>query len=57
MAWTAGQAGEYEETMRWVEQWINDPWNFASLKMDPIFYPLRSDPRFQALMKIAGMDK
>ena len=53
----AVQAGEHEEAMLWVEKWFDDPWAFASLKVDPTFDSLRSEPRFRALMKKAGLDK
>jgi TolB-like protein/tetratricopeptide (TPR) repeat protein/predicted Ser/Thr protein kinase len=49
------EAGEYEQAMHWLEQGYKDhiP-NLPSIGV-PVFDPLRSDPRYQALLRRMGL--
>ena len=51
-----GLGGSHEEILKWLGQSVaaqDFPAQF--LKVDPAFDPLRSDPRFKALLKQAGL--
>jgi TolB-like protein/Tfp pilus assembly protein PilF len=48
--------GKKNETMAWLEKaYIQHSDTMTTLKVDPVFDPLRSDPRFQALMRRVGL--
>ncbi|HWR15709.1 MAG TPA: winged helix-turn-helix domain-containing protein [Terriglobales bacterium] len=49
--------GDYEQALKWCEQGLSEratviPW----LRVDPLYDPLRSDPRFHALLAKAGLE-
>ena len=48
--------GELDEAFKWLEKALEDrSWWLAWLKVDPLFDPGRSDPRFQSLMSHVGL--
>jgi len=49
--------GDKDQAMTWLEKAIeeHDPW-LTGLKVDPMFDPLRSDPRFLDLMHRVGLN-
>ena len=51
-------AGLYSETLDWLEKAAEDrtPW-LLELKIDPTWDPIRSHPRFIALLKKIGLEK
>jgi TolB-like protein/class 3 adenylate cyclase/tetratricopeptide (TPR) repeat protein len=55
LAYTA--AGDREEALGWLEKAVNEraPW-LPELKLEPTYDPLRSDPRFLALLKRVGLE-
>jgi TolB-like protein/Flp pilus assembly protein TadD len=49
---------EKEEAFAWLEKAQHDRyWMMAFLKVDPRLDPLRSDPRFQALLRRVGLEQ
>ena len=49
---------DYDQTFSWLEQAYKDKSNIMQhLKVDPMFDPLRSDPRFQDLLRRVGLDQ
>jgi DNA-binding SARP family transcriptional activator len=46
--------GEYEKALDWLEELVEHP-SRIFLKADPIFDPLRADPRFQHLLRALGL--
>jgi len=50
--------GRRDEAFAALEQAKEERWYYVGfLKVDPYFDPLRSDPRFKALLKEAGLEK
>jgi TolB-like protein/class 3 adenylate cyclase/Tfp pilus assembly protein PilF len=50
--------GRLDEAFAALEQAEDERWYYGGfLKVDPYFDPLRSDPRFKALLKKAGLEK
>jgi TolB-like protein/Flp pilus assembly protein TadD len=49
--------GDREQAIRWLEkaEEVRDPW-ITSLKIEPMFDPLRSDPRFVDLLRRVGLN-
>ncbi|MDQ3256863.1 MAG: tetratricopeptide repeat protein, partial [Acidobacteriota bacterium] len=48
--------GEKDQALQWLEQaYRNKDWMMARLKIDPLFDPLRSDPRFTKLIGRVGL--
>jgi TolB-like protein/DNA-binding winged helix-turn-helix (wHTH) protein/Tfp pilus assembly protein PilF len=47
--------GDKEEAIAWLQKAYGDHSISTALKVDPIFDPLRSDPRFQALLHRIGL--
>ncbi|MBI4624982.1 MAG: TIR domain-containing protein [Verrucomicrobia bacterium] len=52
------ELGEKERMFEWLEKMVadRDTW-CVWLKQEPVWEPVRSDPRFQALMKKVGLEK
>ncbi len=49
--------GEYETAFTWLEKsYANHEESLCSLKIDPKFDPLHSDPRFSAMLKKIGLE-
>ena len=44
-------AGEYDRALEWLEKLPAEPYGFARLPVIPNLDPLRSHPRFQALLR------
>ncbi len=56
IAWIHAALGERDEAFAWVEKvYPTRPTEFYLLKVRPIADPLRSDPRFQALVRRLGL--
>ena len=51
-------AGDREAALSWLEKAVDEhaPW-LPELKLEPTYDPLRSDPRFAALLKRVGLEK
>ena len=52
-----GALGDVDQAMLWLERAYNEqsPW-IGYMRVDPRVDPLRSDPRFSALLKQAELD-
>ena len=50
-------AGEHEEAIRWLQKAYADPYEFSRIRVSPVYDPLRSDPRFQELLRKTGLDR
>ena len=51
-AMTYGQLNEKEQALAWLEKAYEERnYGMTSLKVDPIYDPLRDDPRFQSLLR------
>jgi len=51
--------GNRDEAVRWLEQAVvdHDGLSITLIKVDPLFDPLRGDPRFEALVqKVVGVE-
>jgi TolB-like protein/DNA-binding winged helix-turn-helix (wHTH) protein len=46
--------GDKEKCLAWLEKAISEHTNMTGLKVDPLYDPLRSDPRFQDLLRRVG---
>jgi hypothetical protein len=44
-----------DQALRWLERAYEEQEGMFSLKADPSFDPLRSEPRFQALLRLANL--
>jgi serine/threonine-protein kinase len=56
MAMIYGRMGEKETALRWLEQAFRDRTrSMAYIKVEPQFDSLRSDPRFQDIVKKMGL--
>ncbi len=54
--WTA--LGEHDRAFEWLNRAIDeDSWFVFHLKVHPALDPLRSDPRFAALLKRTGLEQ
>jgi tetratricopeptide (TPR) repeat protein len=55
--WLYTAMGDTERALDWLEKAYEerDPWGLAVLFIDPISDPLRSEPRFQAIAREAGV--
>jgi TolB-like protein/Tfp pilus assembly protein PilF len=51
-------AGDRDSALNWLEKAVDEraPW-LPELKIEPIYDPLRSDPRFAVLLKRVGLEK
>jgi serine/threonine-protein kinase len=50
--------GEKDQALDWLEKCYEEQDGYSwFLKVDPIFDPLRTEPRFQALLKKVGLDQ
>ena len=50
--------GDKDQAFAWLDQAVaQHSSGLTALKVDPTYDPLRSDPRFQALLKRVGLDK
>jgi serine/threonine-protein kinase len=50
--------GEKDKALDWLEKCYEDQdGNCSGLKVEPMFDPLRNEPRFQALLKKVGLDQ
>ena len=50
--------GEKDKALDWLERCYEEQDGYCwGLKVFPMFDPLRTEPRFQALLKKAGLDK
>jgi hypothetical protein len=51
-------AGDREAALNWLSKAVDEhaPW-LPELKLEPMYDPLRSDPRFIALVKRVGLEK
>ena len=48
--------GEKDQTFKWLEKAYDDRiWLMGMLKVEPIFDPLRADPRFEDLLRRVGL--
>ena len=53
-----GALGDYDQAFEWLGRAIRDHSStFPEYYMEPIFDPLRSDPRYTALLKKMGLEK
>jgi serine/threonine-protein kinase len=50
--------GDYDKTFYWLEQAYKEQSNILQLlKVDPLFDPVRGDPRFQDLLRRVDLDQ
>ncbi len=50
--------GETDRAFEWLDRASEEEaWSQVDLKLDPRFDPLRSDPRFAALLKKTGLEE
>ncbi len=53
-----GRLGEKDEAMRWLEKAYEERSDYLLfLKREPLADPVRSDPRFQALVRRIGLPR
>lgn len=56
LAWACAETGENDQALRWLEKaYEQHSHRLAGLKVNPVFDPLRGDPRFQELMRRVGL--
>ena len=55
LIWAYIGMGNKEQALVWLEKAYSQHSSLTSLKVDPIFDPLRSDPRFQDLLSRVGL--
>ncbi len=56
MIGTYARLGDTEEAFRWLERAYEERmWSIVLLKPEQVFDPLRSDPRFTALLRKVGV--
>jgi Flp pilus assembly protein TadD len=53
--WAYIGMGNKEQAFIWLEKAYSEHSNLTTLKVDPIYDPLRSDPRFQDLLRQVGL--
>jgi adenylate cyclase len=53
------QLGDKEAALRWLEnaRRVHDPGYLGGVLIDPMLDPLRGDPRFEALVNLAGFER
>jgi hypothetical protein len=55
-AWLYGGVGDRDQAMVWLEKGYADHLtSLASLKSDHVWDPMRSDPRFQDMLRRVGL--
>jgi len=55
-AWLYAALGDVDDCFRWLEKmYETEPLPFHALRLDPLFEPVRRDPRFQVLLKKANL--
>ncbi len=58
IAWIYSGLDERDQALTWLELAYEErAGNLLHIKVEPIYDPLRSDPRFQALLKKMGLEK
>ncbi len=56
LAWACAETAENDQALRWLEKAYEQHSNrLAGLKVNPVFDTVRSDPRFQDLMRRVGL--
>jgi TolB-like protein/DNA-binding winged helix-turn-helix (wHTH) protein/Flp pilus assembly protein TadD len=55
LVWAYIGLGNKEQAFSWLEKAYSQHANLTTLKVDPIYDPLRSDPRFQDLLRRVGL--
>ena len=55
-AYNCVAAGDNESALQWLEKAFDEPLELVRIKSLPDFDPIRSDPRFQAILRKAGLD-
>ena len=56
IAWTYMGLGERDSALTWLETTYNERWGHVVFLMaNPVWQPLRSEPRFQALLRKVGL--
>ncbi len=55
LVWAYIGMGNKEQAFIWLEKAFSQHANLTTLKVDPIYDPLRSDPRFQDLLRRVGL--
>jgi hypothetical protein len=48
--------GEYDRAIEWLTTAFNEGNPLFTLRVAPVFDPLRNDPRFQKLLRAAGLN-
>ncbi len=56
VAWAYARLGNADETLDWLEKGCSArPFFLPFIGVEPLFDPVRSDPRFQALLRRIGL--
>ena len=55
LIWAYIGMGNKDQAFIWLEKAYSQHANLTTLKVDPIYDPLRSDPRFQDLLRRVGL--
>lgn len=55
LAYLAASKGEYEQAIKWLEEAFHEhDWSMFWVNIEPYFEPLRTDPRFQEIIRKMG---
>jgi hypothetical protein len=57
LVWAYIGMGNKEQAFIWLEKPYSQHASLTTLKVDPIYDPLRSDPRFQDLLRRVRLDQ